>query len=125
MHELKPYLNKIEKYFEPIINQYSLKINAAKDHMVLLVGSHCIIEITTGNYYPDLQFVFKESLTSKREITIGKFLKEKKLNNDLLSKDQIEISNNIKDEIDNGLYCFGIVISKYCEELLNGDYFNK
>ena len=126
MFELKPYLNKIEKYFEPIISQYSFEIKAVKEHHVFLTSKHCIIEFTTGNYYPDLQIVFKKSLSSNFEITIGEFLEEKNLiDTTLLSEDQIEACNNIKDELDSELYSFSIIISKYCEELLNGDYFSK
>lgn len=122
MFKLDNKLKKIEEYFAKIIDEYNFEIKLCNSNKVELKNDVCILEITTQRYYCDLQITFKNILNSK-EYSIGEVLNKKSLTG---AKVLSDIENNqaslITDELENGLFCFGIIIKTYFAKILSGDF---
>ena len=122
MFELDKKLESIENYFSEVIHKYDLLIKLCNPNRVELIGINCIIEITTQRYYCDLQILFKNIYTNK-EYAIGEILNKLKLTGTKVLNDREgEEASLISDELDNGLFSFGIIVNKYCNKILSGDF---
>jgi hypothetical protein len=122
MFELTNKLGRIENYFSETIKKYDFAIKLCNPNRVELINNNCKIEITTQRYYCDLQIVFK-NIASDKEYVIGEILNKMNLTGTkILTDAEGGEASLILDELDNGLFSFGIIIKKYFDNILNGDF---
>lgn len=122
MFELGKKIKEIEYYFKEIITEFDFKISIRNPNRVELTNDYCIITLTTQRYYCDLQMTFKDTLNNKEysitEILMKMGLMEKKV----FDENEEKNAEKIIDELENGLFAFGIITRKYFHNILKGDF---
>ena len=123
MFELDSKTQEISIYFKDVIINYDLRIIIMDKHKIKLVNLYCDIEFTTGKYYCDLSITITENKTKNR-FSIIEIMNKLGLTSGekILNEKEILKSNLIQNELDNQLFCYGLVFKKYFDSILKGDF---
>lgn len=126
MHELKPYKKEIKKYFWKIIEKYNFTIRCVGSHGLLLISKKCIIEMSTERYQPSVAVALISPENKNVSVALIEVLKQQGLmGKKILTNEEIAKTQAIEDEVEKRIYNCSIMLERYCQDVLNGSYFDK
>lgn len=126
MYEIESYKKEIEKYFSKIIHDYDFIFEFKNSHRIFLKSKKCIIRISTERYQSGISVALISPENENLSVALFRILEQQGLMGKKIFTDQeIAVSEAIKDEMEKSIYTCSIMLEKYCQEALNGSYFDK
>jgi len=101
-----------------------MHINEIDVYEIQIVSGKCIVILSCGRYYRDFFISFiNPSNPYLKQITLGEVLEKKNLyGKPLVEGEQLKNINQMSNDQEKDILAFSIIIEKYCQDLLSGDF---
>jgi len=119
--KITEYVDFIKEQFKDIATEYGFSWRQQNDYILFLEKKNVTIEFSTI-YREDGSIIIIKSSNSKSYDALDLIEKKKIFNNSYLSEEDKQKCKSFNDQIKVSVYVFYLILSKYCQDVLNGDF---
>lgn len=119
--EITGYVNFIKEQFKDIAKDYGFSWRQQNAGILFLEKKNATIEFSTI-YREDGAIIVVKSPSGKSYDALDLIEKKKILSNSYLTEEDKQKCKSFNDQIKISVYVFYLILSKYCQDVLNGDF---
>lgn len=119
--EITEYVDFIKEQFKDIAKDYGFSWRQQNAGILFLEKKNVSIEFS-AIYREDGIIIIVKSPSGKSYDALDLIEKKKILNNSYLTEEDKQKCKSFNDQIKIGVYVFYLILSKYCQDILNGDF---
>lgn len=122
MERIEIINSQIQKHFNDLIQAYKMSFKPMDFYECLLLNKHVTIIFSFDRHYDDFQIFILNNKTNIKTGLINILISKKLMGVKVLDEEESSNKKKIQDDLEKNIYGFSIILSKYCSDILSGDF---